>query len=267
MKGGLLDRLKKSIQSKTEGAPVVVDDGIDLDSGTIVIEEGESTLDAVGTYDVFREGEGDEGRVAAMAVNPHVYIVDLRPFMRVIGTTTGSRMANSLLEFSENLLRRSIGRDGIFYNEDDEVLYFRFNEAEKDGLGHAIKIVNEIGTHFLRDAFHPEEFIEEVLEVVDAPNALDDNGVLDPKNIPRGKLVVDKEPEPEPEKEWEYMGRSEPEDIDPMQKAVEVHHRSDRVNRGPERRQQKMRIAGPDRRASKHGRRVEDQPGTSVWKS
>ena len=71
MKGGLLERLKKTFQEKTEGVYVVTDDGVYLESGTIVIDDdGDSTLESVGTYDVFGEDEGDERRVSTIAVNP-----------------------------------------------------------------------------------------------------------------------------------------------------------------------------------------------------
>ncbi len=46
MKGGLLERLKKTFQEKTEGVYVVTDDGVYLESGTIVIDDdGDSTLE------------------------------------------------------------------------------------------------------------------------------------------------------------------------------------------------------------------------------
>lgn len=247
-------------------------EGVDLESGTINIDVKGVEYDTVSTGEVFREDEDDEGAEArrVMADDPSVYIIDLRPFFNAINAEKGGRMAKSLVDTAENMLERRLKGEGVFTNQDDEMLLFRFKNHREDGLRVAVGFVNEIGTHFLRDAYKSEDFVEQVINMTESAEAVDSSGNIDVDNALKYRLIVDRSTEKENLPEWEQSedGRpATPKDI--MELAIEINHRAakENVERSGDRRQSVVPIEGPDRRKGDRGRRDIDDPAQNVWGS
>jgi len=106
----------------------------------------------------------------------------LNPIFKAIGTTAGEKPARSLVRFCETLLSRTIGHDGTYTCQDDQIFFFQLKKSDGDGLRMVSKIVNELGVQFLRGGFNAEELISEVLGVVDAADAMGEDGRIDPDN-------------------------------------------------------------------------------------
>jgi len=262
---GRLKRLSRSRNNDGEGV-----NGVDLENGTISIDVEGLGYDEVGTRDVFREGEENEGREMLIADDPSVYIIDLRPFYKAINTETGSRLANGLLETAENMLERRLKGEGTYTNRDNEVILFRFRNSREDGLRVAVGFVNEIGRHFLRDAYKSEDFVEQVINMSESKTAIDGDGNINVDNALKYRLIVDRSTENEFVPEWDTEESDryrEPRDL--MELAVEIHHRptSEKIERtGADRRQMSLPFEGEDRRKKQRGRRDEDNPSMNVWR-
>ncbi|MEK9677182.1 MAG: hypothetical protein VW169_02180 [Rhodospirillaceae bacterium] len=261
-------RFKRLSESRNNDGKSV--NGVDLEKGTINIDVEGLGHDEVGTRDVFREGDENEGRAMLVADDPSVYIIDLHPFYKAIGTETGSRLANGLLEAAENMLERRLKGEGNFTNRDNEIILFRFRTSREDGLRVAVGFVNEIGRHFLRDAYKSEDFVEQVINMSESKTAVDDDGNIDVDNALKYRLIVDRSTEQEFATEWdadESDGYREPMEL--MELAVEIHHRhtSEKIERtGVDRRQMSLPFEGEDRRKKQRGRRDEGNPSMNVWR-
>ena len=185
-----------------------------------------------------------------------------------------------------NLLGRALASRGTFSCHDDELFFFRLNTSDEEGLREAAKIVNEIGAHFLRDAFEPEEFLPAVLSVVEARDAIGVDGEFDPDNAlaarAAGKVEFnDTGPVWRPiggrggngdrDAEWRSTGGASLEDgrdVAPEWQlgAREKRTAGVRVARGQERRNRRSPPpAGLNRRTKARGRRDADDPNQSVW--
>lgn len=274
-KKNFLNKIKETLKvaPDADGMSAALQDGdVDLDSGVIKIEEADPN-EAISTAEVLRageEGEGDElykGQEKGL-----VYVLDLKPFFKAIGTSPNEKMGRNLIQFSENLLARMLKSGGTYTCHENEKFLFRLLKSDAEGWLLASKVVNDLGTHFLRDGFKPEDIIPEALAMVDLASAVDENGDIDPtKAIAAQRKIPEKLVEQTADfgPVWEYMGENDPdeeyvpewqEDEDALRSATE------RVERGEDRRQRKLRFpADADRRRGSPGRRDEDDPHKSVW--
>ena len=179
MKGTFLSKLKKSIVGEDEdGFGAALDDeNMDLESGVIRIDDSDPD-EVVTTTDVLDEGHGTVGNALA-GFGGKVFVVNLQPFFKTMKAPPGSRLANSLVTFSETLISRMIEGRGSFTQHGNDKFFLRLNVSDEIGWSEAANIVNDIGINFLRDAFKPEEFLPQVLGVVDGDIAFDEDGNFD----------------------------------------------------------------------------------------
>lgn len=191
----------------------------------------------------------------------------MNPIFKAIGTTAGEKPARSLVRFCETLLSRTIGHDGTYTCQDDQIFFFQLKKSDGDGLRMVSKIVNELGVQFLRGGFNAEELISEVLGVVDAADAMGEDGRIDPDNSLQA-LSRDQERDLELNRVWAPTGEVE-EVIEAAPKWSEgvkdARPAGQRVKRTNQRRMKKRPIAGPDRRRKTRGRRDTDKSNASVW--
>ena len=197
-KKGFLSKIKDTLKADLAAdgmGSAHQDDNVDLDSGIIKVEEADPSK-AIATSDVLRAGEEDEGDSLYQGQEKGVvYVLDLQPFYKAIGTTADEKLGRSLIQFSENLLARMLKGGGTYTCHENEKFLFRLDKSDAEGWLMASKIVNDLGTHFLRDGFKPEEILPEALSMVDLADAMDENGEIDPakaltaqRNIPK-KLI------------------------------------------------------------------------------
>ena len=187
--GSIEGRKKKTAKSSGEkkrnrdadglSGAVELSDEIDLESGTITVDTSAPET-TVSTSEILQEKDAGAGDALIKGQAGKVYILDLKPIFKAIGTTTGEKPARSLVRFCETLLSRTIGHDGTYTCQDDEIFFFQLKKSDGDGLRMASKIVNELGVQFLRGGFNAEELISEVLGVVDAADAMGEDGRIDP---------------------------------------------------------------------------------------
>ncbi len=244
------------------------DDPIDLESGTIKIDDAPpehrfSTSEILKQEEVYAENALIKGQAE------QIYILDLKPIFTAMGTSPGEKSALSLVRFCETLLSRAIGSKGTYNNLQDEQFLFQLVKIEMDGLLMASRIVNELGVNFLRGGFNAEELVSEVLGVVVAENALDENGrIIASKALASPRLERQESDDPDDDGPiWVPIGDVNEEEDVPEWSVAETTDRpaGQRVKRGPDRRRQKRRIAGPDRRENPKGCRESDDPNVSVW--
>ena len=246
---------------------IEISDDIDLDSGTITVDTSDPE-ETVSTSEILQEKDAGAGDALIKGQAGKVYILDLKPIFKAIGTTTGEKPARSLVRFCETLLSRTIGHDGTYTCQDDEIFFFQLKKSDGDGLRMASKIVNELGVQFLRGGFNAEELVSEVLGVVDAADAMGADGMIDPDKSLQA-LSRDQERDLELNRIWAPTGEVE-EIAEATQEwsdgVKDARPAGKRVKRTDNRRKKKRRpIAGPDRRRKTRGRRDTDKSNASVW--
>ena len=205
---------------------------------------------------------GNEGKV---------FVIDLGPFFKAMGTDPDGKLGKNLIMFAGNILARAIGWSGTYTLHGQTQFLFYLAVDEVEGWKMASKIVNELGINFLRDGFNPEELLPEVLAMVDEEDAFDANGQLVVEKAFAARILY--EPKEVQEKdetgpEWYFEEGVDPEaEFDPEWNITESSHRSvnDRVERGPERRQVKMKVDPAKIVAKRNMARDSDNPNASVW--
>jgi hypothetical protein len=272
-KKGLLGKLKgdgKKAGRKPGDMPSMSDfedDSIDLETGTIKVDDAPPEHQ-ISTSEILQEVEVTADKALIKGQAGQIYILDLNPIFNAMGTKPGEKSAQSLVRFCETLLARAIGSKGTYNNDHDEKFLFQLVKIEMDGLLMASRIVNELGVNFLRGGFNAQELVSDVLSVVDAENALDENGrIIVSKALAAPRLERQESDNPDDDGPmWVPIGEVKEEE-DPEWSVAETTDRpaGQRVKRGPDRRRQKRPIAGPDRRERPYGRRGTDDPNVSVW--
>lgn len=288
-RAGIFERIKKSVAGDAAGelSEFGTNDGVDLESGTIVIDDSapETTIT---TTEILRAGTASED-AAARGDEGKVFVIDLGPFFTVMGSDSKSKIGKNLVIFGENLLARIIGRNGTYTLHGQTQFLFRLSVDDVKGWKMASKIVNELGVNFLRDSFKPEEMLPEVLAMVDAKDAYNADGSINiEKSLatrtsykPAVKVVekeqagpkwsYDKDVDPNEEKnnDWFYGAGVDPDAVyTPEWNADAESQRSAsaRVKRGNQRRKFEANVdTKKNRRHLAHGRRDSDNPNTSVW--
>ena len=274
--GSIEGRKKKTAKSSGEkkrnrdadglSGAVELSDEIDLESGTITVDTSAPET-TVSTSEILQEKDAGAGDALIKGQAGKVYILDLKPIFKAIGTTTGEKPARSLVRFCETLLSRTIGHDGTYTCQDDEIFFFQLKKSDGEGLRMASKIVNELGVQFLRGGFKAEELISEVLGVVDAADAMGEDGRIDPDKSLQA-LSREQERDLELNRIWAPTG-----EVEEVAEATQEWHEGvkdlrpagKRVKRDTQRRKKKRPIAGPDRRRKTRGRRDTDKSNASVW--
>ncbi len=231
-------------------------EGVDLEKGVIYIGD----LDERGstsTQEVLSDVGNDADITPISGGGAKVFVLDLKPFFKVIGTERGQRAADTLVRFCDNWLSRAVGKTGAYIYPGEDAFYFRLGLPNDEAAQAAVKIVNDIGLQYLRDSFKPQ-MVEEVLASVDEAQVMDSKGRLDPVKAEKvrlsGRTVAMKQ-------DWSTASftQTKPEIVAEWRVSQETRVR---VPRGPDRRVKKRPIAGPDRRRRKYGRRSKDQPNS-----
>ena len=267
--------LGKAKRKRRSDGGIELDESIDLDSGIIYIDDTIDPTKVVSTSEVFDQVEkkNDEPQAAEPKKQPtiggcgaKIFILDLRPFFKAIGAKKGERAADSFVRFAENWLIRCIAPDGIYEFVGGDTFFFRLNMPNGQAAQQAVRIVNEIGTQYLRDAYKPEEMLADILGAVDGGK----DGAIDAKRT-RDSLAAWRALDREARRDafanaWHTSDTSD----DPTTYMVPIERgrkASERVQRGPERRKANKPIDGQDRRLRKRGRRATDKAGskTAVW--
>jgi hypothetical protein len=231
--------------------------GVDIEKGVIYIGD----LDERGTTST-EEVLADVGNSADITPisggGAKVFVLDLKPFFKVIGTERGERAADTLIRFCDNWLSRSVGKQGAYIYPGEDAFYFRLGLPNDEATRAAVKIVNDIGLQYLRDSFKPQ-MVEEVLATVDEAEVMDSKGRLDPVKAEKirlsGRTVKMKE-------DWTVASSFTQAKPEVTAEWAVVQEARAKVPRGPDRRVKKRPIAGPERRRRKHGRRSKDQPNS-----
>ncbi|MDA0239206.1 MAG: hypothetical protein O3A84_04145 [Proteobacteria bacterium] len=273
--GSLLNTLKKPFVSERQGLEGLVanDKDMDLENGIIRIDDTKSDR-VVSTTDVLTENAGGDNK-KIRGNGGKVFIISLLPFYETIGATPNSRMAHSLINFTETTLNRMVAGRGIFNIYANDRIFIRLNIRDAEAWAEASKIVNEIGMHFLRDAFNPEELLPEALAVVDEEDCFGDDGTFDydkafeartvPKEMGANVVRIDDSPA------WSQVDRKRTgKKVSVAEKwateAVEIAApKKTRIKRGPDRRKRAVPFEGLDRRKNPQGRRDADDPKKKVW--
>ena len=260
---------------------IELDDSIDLESGTIYIDDTIDPERVVKGSEVFDQKD-DKPEDAAPTSAPtekkstiagggaKIFLLDLAPFFKAIGTKKGDRAADSFTRFAENWLTRCIGTGGVYELVDGDVFFFRLNMPNREAAKQAVQIVNDIGTQYLRDAYKADVMLQDILGAVDAGLAAGRNGRIDAggaRDILKGWRTIEGRKLAASEVlEWGHSKTRE--DLAGYMVPIQTGRKaSERVQRGPERRKVAKAISGQDRRRRKHGRRESDKPGAkSVWR-
>jgi len=264
MLGRLLGKSKKKRVSNDPLAAIELDDSIDLESGTIYIDDSIDLDRTVKTTEVFDQVAADDTRTRLAGGGAKVFILDLRPFFKALGTKKGESSALKFARFAENWLARSLGTGGMYEFIEGEIFFFRLNMPNHEAPAEAVKIVNDIGSQYLRDSFKSEHMLAEALGAVDEAEATSD-GVID---LRRAADVLGR---------WRAIGgkakmaavlfggaTEEKPEVDTMALLVPIRAErpaNQRVKRGPDRRAKKAAAyAGAEKRRRRHGRRATDDP-------
>ena len=271
-KKGFLRRLKSSgvAQNIEKFAPAADTDGVDLNKGVVKLDQP-VVGPKVTTNDVFHSEITEFEESLVDGTPGKVFMLDLRPFFYAIKARPDTRLGKSLIVFSDNLLSRRIGKRGSHTLHKDRAFFFRLKLMEAESFAEAARIVNDLGSHFLRDAFKAEKFIPQVLGVVEARDLLDGADRFDGSRaidsrapVAKGQVrmtakgpvwrpIVQQDNEAEPALSgWAPI-------VNPRRGEATA------VRRGPERRWRSLPIAGPDRRKRDNGRREADDPRRIVW--
>ncbi|NQV56590.1 MAG: hypothetical protein HQ503_12085 [Rhodospirillales bacterium] len=264
-------------------------DGVDLDSGTITIDDSGPDI-TVTTGEVFRQaGDGDAPPAGTKAGGGKVFIIDLKPILNAMGVKAGSKSALGLFRFCETILARTVVGKGTYNNQGNDLFFFQMNMENEDALRAGIGVVNELGGQFLRDGFKPEDLIPLMVDAINADEAFGDDGLIDPdkalgaqtkrrlateeKARTRAAQILDtdelvfEDERPEEDLLYEVEIESPDPDSEWVLKVQPGRPASQRVKRGPKRRKIKMERpdGGLDRRHRRHGRRQGDDPRFQSW--
>lgn len=258
---------KSKLKPKGGGDPLggfQVDEGIDLEKGTIYIDDTIDEDRMVAASQVFEDASVTDERIANTKISGgggKVFALDLRPFFRAIGTKAGQRSADTFTRFCENWLSRAVGRGGAYEFDGLEFFFFRLDLPNNEAINEAIEIVNEIGLQYLRGAFNPD-LVPQSIVPLDADKALDAKGKIDRKMafdaMSQWRQINGREGLTK-EKIIEIARDRTAEELTMI--AIEAAERpaAARVQRGPERRKKVRAVkAELDRRKRKRGRRATD---------
>jgi hypothetical protein len=267
MKSSLLKKIKDSVIGEEEKIDI---DGVDLDSGTIIIEETDPS-EIVSTGAVLREGFDHETDIFFKGYTGTVFVLDLNPFFEAIGTTSTSRIGESLVTFTDNILTRELEGVGSFKNYSNEQFFFRLNKDDAEGWVMAAKAVNAVGEHFLRDSYEADDMISELLAAVNPEDLKGADGVFDGAKALENKMTfgsiaeaIKKTVEPL----WETLKHNGVKHVASTEWETETKDMRDaleKVERGPDRRQKLIKAPAHMERRKTTGRRDIDNPNKSVW--
>ena len=281
-KRGFLSTLKSKLGGEREFGDAD-DSDMDLEAGIIRVDDSAPTQ-LVSTSDVLDEEKGWNSGPGG-----HIFVVDLNPFFKAMQATSESRIAKSLITFSETLIGRTLEGRGTFRLVGKDKFFLRLNVPDAEGWSEASKIVNDIGVNFLRDTFNPEVYLPKVLSAVDPESAFDADGNFnaqsawdarifpEPETAEEKNLGAEWKPFsaqddlggvfPPPTREWEGKEIESPSADKPQWSAEEIKTRAASMltERGPERRAKKLKVKSGERRKRPYGRRDSDNPNRSVW--
>lgn len=241
------------------------DDSIDLESGTIYIDDRIDEDRIVATSEVFEDAALTDERIAATKIaggGGKVFAFDMRPFFRAIGTKAGERSADTFTRFCENWLSRAVGKGGAYEFDGLEFFFFKLDLPNDEAVNEAIEIINEIGLQYLRGAFNPD-LVPQSIAPLDADKAIDANGKIDRKMafdaLAGWRALHGRGDKMTKERLVEISHDRPVEELTMI--AIEAAERpaAMRIQRGPERRKKVRKIVkGEDRRKRKRGRRATD---------
>jgi hypothetical protein len=242
-----------------------VDDSIDLESGTIYIDDRIDEDRIVATSQVFEDAALTDERIAQTKIaggGGKVFAFDMRPFFRAIGTKAGERSADTFTRFCENWLSRAVGKAGAYEFDGLEFFFFKLDLPNDEAVNEAIEIINEIGLQYLRGAFNAD-LVPQSIVPLDADKAVDEaTGKINRKMafdaLAGWKTIHGKEPMT---KERLFAISNDRVDEAVTMIAIEVADRpaAARIQRGPDRRRKVRKVVkGEDRRKRKRGRRAAD---------
>jgi hypothetical protein len=271
MLGKLLGKSKKKrVSDDNPFASIDLDESIDLDSGTIYIDDTVDESKVVQTTEVFQQAAANDPRAKKIAGGGgKVFLLDLNPFFKSMGTRKGDRAAQTFTRFCENWLSRQVAGGGAFELVRNEIFFFRLNLPNKEAGPKAVEIVNSIGQQYLRDAFNAN-LVPDMLGAVDEDSAMRE-GQIDPN---KAMMALEQWRKLSYEQRQDLMANAwETEELpdDSGTYMVEIRNErpaSVRVIRGPERRQKRVAsYAGQEKRRRKYGRRASDNPRNgAAWK-
>ncbi len=268
VKSSLLKKLKNSVIGEEEKIEI---EGIDLDSGTIIIDDTGGPQEIVSTGEVLREGFDHETDIFFKGFTGTVFVLDLNPFFDSIGTTSNSRIGESLIAFALNILERELKGVGSFKNYSNEQFFFRLNKDDAEGWVMAAKAVNAIGEHFLRDSYNADDMISELLASVDVNDLKGANGVFDGAKALENKQAIKSVEDAIQRSEeplWEALnhnGIKRNKEAEWETETKEMRDALKKVDRGPERRHKAVKAPAHMERRKTKGRRDADNPNKSVW--
>jgi hypothetical protein len=251
-----------------------VDESIDLENGTIYIDDRIDEDRIVATSQVFEDAALTDERIAETKIaggGGKVFAFDMRPFFRAIGTKAGERSADTFTRFCENWLARAVGKGGAYEFDGLEFFFFKLDLPNDEAVNEAIEIINEIGLQYLRDAFNAD-LVPQSIAPLDADKATDPaTGKINRKmafDALAGWRAIHGT-KPTMEQIVDFTSHDRPDEAMTMVE-VELNERpaAIRVQRGPDRRQRVRKIvSGKDRRVRKRGRRASDDPRNgAAWK-
>ncbi len=252
-----------------------VDDSIDLENGTIYIDDRIDEDRMVATSEVFEDAALTDERIAATKIaaggGGKVFAFDMRPFFRAIGTKAGERSADTFTRFCENWLSRAVGKGGAYEFDGLEFFFFKLDLPNDEAVNEAIEIINEIGLQYLRGAFNAD-LVPQSIVPLDADKAIDEKtGKINRKmafdalagwKTIHGKETVTKE------RLIEMSRERVVEEITMVEIEAAERPAAARIQRGPDRRKKVRKIvSGKDRRERKRGRRAtDDMRNGAAWK-
>jgi hypothetical protein len=250
-----------------------VDDSIDLENGTIYIDDRIDEDRIVAASQVFEDAALTDERIAQTKIaggGGKVFAFDLRPFFRAIGTKAGERSADTFTRFCENWLSRAVGKTGAYEFDGLEFFFFKLDLPNDEAVNEAIEIINEIGLQYLRGAFNPD-LVPQSIAPLDADKAIDANGNIDRKmafDALAGWRDLHGRGDKMTKERLVEISRDRPVEELTMV-AIEAADRpaAMRVQRGPDRRKKVRKIVkGEDRRKRKRGRRAtDDMRNGAAW--
>ncbi len=169
-----------------------------------------------------------------------------------------------------DLFAFTIEKLGTYESHKDEIFFCQLNVSEGSGKEALLTVVNEIGCHFLGTTFKPEAMLSQMLNIVEAEEAIDANGEIDPDVILKlivSRFAADQTTDPIlVQIDGEDPGDQRDPDPEWFSVPGEERKAGQRVKRGLERRVRKRTIVkGKDRRLESDGRREVDDPKISSW--
>lgn len=243
------------------------DDGVDLDNNKIVLDLSKPK-EKVATRQVLKTGTKYEEKNTFKNDAGKVYVLDLRPFFKVMKTKPGSRMAQSFIDYCDNRFAQLIGSEGAYTCRKDRQFLFQLSTTGEAGWLEAVDIINDIGVHYLRDAYDPELMVKAALAMMNPEEANKiDSRVESNREIDNQPIVVhDVELENE-DKHWSPIEREKiKKDMQWETQVVPSSYQARKEKRAQQRRQaDATNYNGIERRFKSSGRREMDNPGREVW--